>query len=110
MQLFYDGPSPPASIFEDFLQLPALTGSATTQSFLEFFAAGPQPALPRWVPSRARMTTLLTTCSVILESTPIGNYSDAMLHVMKNETLVCVGSAGLGGCADQAVDDVRSVD
>ncbi|EIN06906.1 FAD-binding domain-containing protein [Punctularia strigosozonata HHB-11173 SS5] len=40
VQIFYDAPSPPASIFEDFLQLPALTGAATTQSFLEFFAAG----------------------------------------------------------------------
>ncbi|KAJ6533800.1 FAD dependent oxidoreductase [Mycena vulgaris] len=45
--LFYDGPTPPAGIFDDFLSIPNLSEDINTRSFLSLFAATGDPATGR---------------------------------------------------------------
>ncbi|KAJ2920997.1 hypothetical protein H1R20_g16100, partial [Candolleomyces eurysporus] len=39
--MFYDGPSPPAGIFDDFLSIPAVAGGSGTQTYLEKINSSP---------------------------------------------------------------------
>lgn len=39
--MFYDGPIPPAGIFDAFVAIPAIQSDVTTQSFLSFIKASP---------------------------------------------------------------------
>jgi hypothetical protein len=39
--MFYDGPVPPAGIFDAFIAIPAIQSDVTTQSFLSFIKASP---------------------------------------------------------------------
>ncbi|KAJ2913558.1 hypothetical protein MD484_g6853, partial [Candolleomyces efflorescens] len=41
VQLFYDAPQPPAGIFDDFLSIPAVQTSVSTQSFLSLIKSSP---------------------------------------------------------------------
>ncbi|KAG6823365.1 hypothetical protein H0H93_003794, partial [Arthromyces matolae] len=42
--IFYDGPSPPAGIFDDFLAIPYLTKDVSTRDFLSLVKSSPANA------------------------------------------------------------------
>ena len=42
--LFYDGPTPPDGIFDDFLAIPALAKNVGTRSFLDLVTTSPANA------------------------------------------------------------------
>ncbi|KAF9475602.1 FAD-binding domain-containing protein [Pholiota conissans] len=71
--LFYDGPTPPAGIFDDFLAIPYFTKDIETRSFSSLVQASPSNATAG---SRAIFNTVS-----ILEYTP------ALLDVILNETI-----------------------
>ena len=44
MEVFYDGPQPPAGIFDDFLAIPSVAEDIGTKSFLELVQTPPSAA------------------------------------------------------------------
>jgi hypothetical protein len=42
--MFYDGPTPPAGIFDDYLAIPSLTADVSTRSFLSLVQSSPSNA------------------------------------------------------------------
>ena len=51
--MFYDGPQPPAGIFDDFLAVPDIQINITSGSFFEFYSSTPTlPLGTRWVSTR----------------------------------------------------------
>ncbi|EIN13665.1 FAD-binding domain-containing protein [Punctularia strigosozonata HHB-11173 SS5] len=68
--LFYDGPTPPPGVFEQFLAIPALSSDISTRSFLSFFRTLVSPA------HRG-----------VLDTVPVVDYSPVMLDAMVNETI-----------------------
>ncbi|KJA15273.1 hypothetical protein HYPSUDRAFT_48491 [Hypholoma sublateritium FD-334 SS-4] len=70
--LFYDGPTPPAGIFDDFLAIPYFTKDVSTRSFLSLVQASPSNAT-------AGTRAIFNTVSVL-------DYTPALLDVILNET------------------------
>ncbi|KAJ7732366.1 FAD-binding domain-containing protein [Mycena maculata] len=70
--MFYDGPTPPAGIFDDFLAIPFLTADISTRSFLSLVQAAPSNATSG---SRGAFHTV-----------SLLNYSATMINAILNET------------------------
>ncbi|KAI0043439.1 FAD-binding domain-containing protein [Auriscalpium vulgare] len=69
--IFYDGPSPPAGIFDDFLAIPYETLAVQTQSFVSFVKS------LAYQPDGARMR---------FSSVPVIQWTDSLLKVVYNES------------------------
>lgn len=68
--MFYDGPTPPEGIFDDFLAIPALSSDIATRSFLSLVQSTPSTATTRAVFDTVSLTTI----------------SPALLEAVVNET------------------------
>ncbi|KAF8959330.1 hypothetical protein BDZ97DRAFT_2043879 [Flammula alnicola] len=71
--LFYDGPSPPAGIFDAFLAIPYFTKDVSTRSYVSLVQSSPANAT-------AGLRGVFNTVSVL-------NYTPALLDVILNETI-----------------------
>ncbi|KAF4610652.1 hypothetical protein D9613_006783 [Agrocybe pediades] len=71
--LFYDGPTPPAGIFDDFLAIPHFTSDVKTRSFLSLVQASP--------------AELTSGARVIFNSVSLIDLSPNILDVILNETV-----------------------
>ncbi|KAI0260050.1 FAD dependent oxidoreductase [Gloeopeniophorella convolvens] len=79
MILYYNGPSPPAGVFDEFLSIPATQSTTSTGSFLDFFnslAVAVPPSTPRSVRSG------------LSSGIPFIQYSPAVLDAIANQTMV----------------------
>ncbi|KAG6812798.1 hypothetical protein H0H92_000430 [Tricholoma furcatifolium] len=72
--LFYDGPTPPEGIFDEFLSIPALTTDVSTRDFLSLVQASPSNAT---YGQRA-----------IFNSVSLVQYTPALMNAIYNETVV----------------------
>ncbi|KAK0184506.1 FAD dependent oxidoreductase [Armillaria mellea] len=68
-QTFYDGPTPPDGIFDDFLAIPASTQNVTTRSFFDFITS----------------TTFPTGLRTVYNHIPTLEYSESTIENMVNE-------------------------
>lgn len=90
--LFYDGPSPPAGIFDDFLAIPHFTSDVSTRSFISLVKAAPANAtsLTRYVSLfRAVSVHVSYSSSVrsgIFNTVPVLEYTPKILDAVVNET------------------------
>ncbi|KAG5635080.1 hypothetical protein H0H81_012503 [Sphagnurus paluster] len=75
--LFYDGPTPPAGIFDKFLAIPFYSKDISTRDFLSLVKASPP------FTSSALQRVLFNTVS-------LAQYTPAILKVIVNETIVCI--------------------
>ncbi|KAJ7183741.1 FAD-binding domain-containing protein [Mycena filopes] len=83
--MFYDGPSPPAGLFDDFLAIKALTEDVSTRSFL---------SLVQSTPSNATTETRGTFHTVSLLE-----YSPSMIDAILNETIFWGTKLALAGAS-----------
>ncbi|KAI0061079.1 FAD-binding domain-containing protein [Artomyces pyxidatus] len=72
--VFYDGPTPPAGIFDDLLAIPPVSNSAKTQSFYSFLTSLPS-------------TNPLAGPRALFSSVSVLQYTESLLKVIYNETL-----------------------
>ncbi|KAH7904380.1 FAD-binding domain-containing protein [Hygrophoropsis aurantiaca] len=79
--LFYDGPTPPSGIFDDFLDIPYLTKDISTRSFLSLVTSSPSNAT-------AGSRGIFNTVSVL-------NYPIALIDAIVNETVFYGTTLGL---------------
>ncbi|TCD65257.1 hypothetical protein EIP91_002921 [Steccherinum ochraceum] len=71
--IFYDAPTPPPGIFDDFLALPALAKDISTRSFLSLVTSSPANATAG---SRA-----------VFHTVAVETYDDTFMEAVKNESL-----------------------
>ncbi|THH28905.1 hypothetical protein EUX98_g5277 [Antrodiella citrinella] len=71
--LFYDAPTPPASIFEDFLVIPAITTDISTRSFLSLV--------------QAETTESLSGLRAVVHTVAVERYDETFLDSVLNETV-----------------------
>ncbi|KAL0954148.1 hypothetical protein HGRIS_005285 [Hohenbuehelia grisea] len=71
--LFYDGPSPPPGVFDDFLKIPHLTKDVKTRSFLSLVTSSPSDAT--------------AGTRGIFHSAPVLGYSPTFLKAVVNESV-----------------------
>jgi len=71
--LFYDGPSPPPGLFDDFLSIPFVTQDVSTRSFLSLVLSSPANAT-------SGTRGIFNTASIL-------QYTPALLDVILNETI-----------------------
>ena len=94
--MFYDGPEPPAGIFDDFFDFLEIPIIVTSASFLEFIKVLPSSNPfegPRSVVSSSPLNPNLRKENLILRriyfsTVSIFQYSASLLEVMVNETTV----------------------
>ncbi|KAH7920768.1 FAD-binding domain-containing protein [Leucogyrophana mollusca] len=79
--IFYDGPTPPSGIFDDFLAIPYLTKDVSTRSFSSLVTASPSNAT-------AGMRGIFNTVSVL-------EYPIALIDAIVNETIYYGTTLGL---------------
>ncbi|KAJ7027402.1 FAD-binding domain-containing protein [Mycena alexandri] len=70
--MFYDGPSPPAGIFDDFLAIPHLTEDVSTRSFLSLVQSAP--------------SNVTTGARGAFHTVSLLEYSPTMIEAILNET------------------------
>ncbi|KAJ7452892.1 FAD dependent oxidoreductase [Mycena latifolia] len=83
--LFYDGPEPPAGIFDDFLAIPHLSADISTRDFLSLVTAAPSNATSG---SRGAFHTV-----------SLLSYSPTMVNAILNETIFWGTSLALAGAS-----------
>ncbi|CAL1714340.1 unnamed protein product [Somion occarium] len=71
--LFYDGPSPPAGIFDDFLAIPHFTKDISTRSFLSLVKTAP--------------ANITAGTRAIFNTVPVLDYTPQFLDAVVNETI-----------------------
>ncbi|KDR67962.1 hypothetical protein GALMADRAFT_79271 [Galerina marginata CBS 339.88] len=71
--LFYDGPTPPAGIFDDFLAIPYFTKDISTRSFLSLVQSSP--------------ANVTSGTRGVFNSVSVLSYTPALLDVILNETV-----------------------
>ncbi|KAJ7727587.1 FAD-binding domain-containing protein [Mycena metata] len=81
--MFYDGPSPPAGIFDDFLAIPHLTEDVSTRSFLSLVQSAPSNAT--------------TGARGAFHTVSLLEYSPAMMDAILNETIFWGARLALAG-------------
>ncbi|KAJ6583298.1 hypothetical protein B0H10DRAFT_886542 [Mycena sp. CBHHK59/15] len=83
--LFYDSPSPPAGIFDEFLAIPHLTEDVSTRDFLSLVQAAP--------------SNVTTGARGFFHTVSILDYSAPMVDAILNETIFWGASLALAGAS-----------
>ncbi len=89
--VFYDAPTAPSGIFDDFLNISVLSNNASTRSFKDHvasFGGGFQSGL-RWVDNGGAISRFLTIIHrTVFHSVSLLNHSQAVVDAVANETAV----------------------
>ncbi|KAJ7108943.1 FAD dependent oxidoreductase [Mycena crocata] len=83
--IFYDGPTPPAGIFDEFLAIPHLTKDVDTRSFVSLVQAAPSNAT--------------TGTRGAFHTVSLREYTPAIIDAILNETVFWGASLALAGAA-----------